>query len=173
MTTAWKRFRLCFVPGIGRFVSFGRSNLLSDVHIVHRRGVLGCHRRFGWFSSASKEPSPGTRSRRIFVPCSEQQFRDEVRAMTSRKSHCVPQGEVVERVNRYVRGWVNYFHLHNSTRVFVRQRFFLEQRMRKYLQRRRQVKGFGYRRWPSAKLYKEFGLYAIPQYAPYRRTRMP
>ena len=43
--------------------------------------------------------------------------------MTSRKSHCVPQEEVVERVNRYVRGWVNYFHLHNSTRVFVRQRF--------------------------------------------------
>lgn len=104
---------------------------------------------------------------------SEEQFRDEVRLMTSRKSHCVAQEEVVERVNRYVRGWVNYFHLHNSTRVFVRQRFFLEQRMRKYLQGRRQVKGFGFRRWPSAKLYKEFGLYAIPQYAPYRRTRMP
>jgi RNA-directed DNA polymerase len=31
---------------------------------------------------------------------SEEQFRDEVRAMTSRKSHCVPQGEVLERVNR-------------------------------------------------------------------------
>jgi hypothetical protein len=29
---------------------------------------------------------------------SEEQFRDEVRAMTSRKSHCVPQVEVVERV---------------------------------------------------------------------------
>lgn len=104
---------------------------------------------------------------------SEEQFRDEVREMTSRKSHCVPQHEVLERVNRYVRGWVNYFHLHNSTPVFVRQRFFLEQRMRKYLQGRRQVKGFGFRRWPSAKLYKEFGLYAIPQYAPYRRARMP
>ena len=101
------------------------------------------------------------------------QFRDEVRKMTSRKSHCVPQQEVLERVNRYVRGWVNYFHLHNSTRVFVRQRFFLEQRMRKYLQGRRQLKGFGFRRWPSAKLYKEFGLYAIPQHAPYRRARMP
>jgi RNA-directed DNA polymerase len=104
---------------------------------------------------------------------SEEQFRDEVREITSRKSHCVPQQEVLERVNRYVRGWVNYFHLHNSTRVFVRQRFFLEQRMRKYLQGRRQVKGFGFRRWPSAKLYKEFGLYAIPQHAPYRRARMP
>jgi hypothetical protein len=84
----------------------------------------------------------------------------------------VEQDEVLQRVNRYVRGWVNYFHLHNSTRVFCRQRFFLEQRIRKYLQERRQIKGFGLRRWPSAKLYKEVGLYAIPQYAPYRRARM-
>ena len=97
---------------------------------------------------------------------SEEQFRDEVRVITSRKSHYVPQQEVVERVNRYVRGWLNYFHLHNSTRVFARHRFFLEQRMRKYLQGRRQVKGFGFRRWPSAKLYKEFGLYAIPTIRP-------
>jgi RNA-directed DNA polymerase len=100
-------------------------------------------------------------------------FRDEVRELTSRKTHSVGQPDVLERVNRYVRGWVHYFHLHNSTRVFVRQRFFLEQRIRKYLQGRRQLKGFGMRRWPSAKLYKELGLYVIPQYASYRRTRMP
>jgi RNA-directed DNA polymerase len=104
---------------------------------------------------------------------SEQKFRDEVRDLTSRLTHCIGQDQVLKGVNRYVRGWVNYFHLHNSTRVFCRQRFFLEQRMRKYLQERRQIKGFGFRRWPSAKLYKEFGLYAIPQYAPYRRARMP
>lgn len=103
---------------------------------------------------------------------SEQKFRDEVRDLTSRLTHYIGQDEVLKRVNRYVRGWVNYFHLHNSTRVFCRQRFFLEQRMRKYLQGRRQLKGFGFRRWPSARLYKEFGLYAIPQYAPYRRARM-
>jgi len=35
---------------------------------------------------------------------SEEQFRDEVRNITSRKSHCVSQQEVLERVNRYVRG---------------------------------------------------------------------
>jgi RNA-directed DNA polymerase len=34
---------------------------------------------------------------------SEQQLRDEVRNLTSRKSHCVPQKEVLERVNRYCR----------------------------------------------------------------------
>jgi group II intron reverse transcriptase/maturase len=104
---------------------------------------------------------------------SEQRFRDEVRGLTSRRSHCVPQQEVMERVNRYVRGWVNYFHVHNATQVFARQRFFLEQRMRKYLQKRRQIKGFGYRRWPASRLYREWGLYAMPVHAPYRRTRMP
>jgi len=103
---------------------------------------------------------------------SEEQFRDEVRDMTSRVSHCLPQHEVMERVNRYVRGWVNYFHLHNSTRVFTRQRFFLEQRMRKYLRGRRQIKGFGLRSWPASRLYQEFGLVAIPVHAQYRRTRM-
>ena len=103
---------------------------------------------------------------------SEEDFRNEVRQLTSRLSHSMPQDEVLKRVNRYVRGWVNYFHLHNCTRVFMRQRFFLEQRMRKYLQKRRQIKGFGYHRWPTARLYGEFGLYAIPVQAPYRRTRM-
>ena len=108
-----------------------------------------------------------------FLRKSEERFRDEVRDMTSRKSHCVPQREVLERVNRYVRGWVNYFHLHNSTRVFVRQSFFLEQRMRKYLRGRRQIKGFGLSSWPASRFYKEFGLVAIRQHAPYRRTRIP
>ena len=85
----------------------------------------------------------------------------------------MPQPEVMERVNRYVRGWVNYYHVHNSTRVFKRQRFFLEQRMRKYLQKRRQIKGFGYRRWPVSVLYGVWGLYAIPVHAPYGHARMP
>lgn len=102
----------------------------------------------------------------------EQRFRDEVRGLTARRTHCLPQQQVIEGVNRYVQGWVNYFHVHNSTRVFARQRFFLEQRMRKYLQKRRQTKGFGYRRWPAARLYRELGLYAIPTHSPYRRTRM-
>ena len=104
---------------------------------------------------------------------SEQRFRDEVRSLTARWTHCSPQHEVVEGVNRYVQGWVNYFHLHNSTRVFTRQRFFLEQRMRKYLQKRRQRRGNGLMQWPASRLYKELGLCAIPVHARYRRVRMP
>ncbi len=104
---------------------------------------------------------------------SEQGFRDEVRESTARWTQTMPQSEVIERVNRYVRGWVNYFHLHNSTRVFARQRFFLEQRLRKYVQKRRQRRGNGLRQWPASRLYEELGLYAIPVHARYRRTCMP
>lgn len=104
---------------------------------------------------------------------SEQHFRDEVRSLTARWTHCVPQQDVVQQVNRYVQGWVNYFHLHNSTRVFIRQRFFLEQRMRKYLQKRRQRRGNGMMRWPASRLYKEMGLCVIPVHSAYRRVRMP
>ena len=100
---------------------------------------------------------------------SEQRFRDEVRSLTARWTHCVPQQDVVQRVNRYVRGWVNYFHLHNSTRVFARQRFFLEQRMRKYPQKRRQLRGNGMVQWPASRLYKELGLCVIPVHARYRQ----
>ena len=89
------------------------------------------------------------------LPQSEQRFRDEVRGLTARWTHCVPEQDVVERVNRYVSGWVNYFHLYNSTQVFTRQRFFLEQRRRKYLQKRRQLKGNGIKRCACSLLYPE------------------
>ena len=100
---------------------------------------------------------------------SEQLFRDEVRSLTARRTHYLPERQVIEGINRYVQGWVNYFHLHNSTRVFARQRFFLEQRLRKYLQKRRQRRGNGLMQWPSSRLYKELGLCAIPVHASYRR----
>ena len=103
---------------------------------------------------------------------SRRRFREEVRRLTGRWSHYQPEGEVLDRLNRFVRGWVNYFHLYNSTLAFRQQRFFLEQRVCKYLQKRWQRKGFGYYRWPTARLYRELGLCAIPVHAPYRSTRM-
>jgi len=99
---------------------------------------------------------------------SERRFRDEVRRLTARWTHCAPQPDVVQQVNRYVRGWVNYFHLHNSTRVFTRQRFFLEQRMRQYLEKRRQRRSNGMMQWPASRLYKELGLCVIPVHSGYR-----
>lgn len=49
----------------------------------------------------------------------EQRFREEVRALTARWTHGQSQQEVLERVNRYVVGWVNYFHVHTSTQCLL------------------------------------------------------
>lgn len=127
------------------------------------------------FTFSRKESSKTGKVITLIEPSrqSERYVREEIRSLTARWTHCLPQKQVLEQVNRYVQGWVNYFYLYNSTRVFCRQRFFLEQRTRKYLQGRRQIKGFGYYRWPTARLYKEFNLCAIPVCPPYRRTRMP
>jgi RNA-directed DNA polymerase len=103
-------------------------------------------------------------------PKSERRFREQVRALTARWTHGRPQQEVMDRVNRYVAGWVNYFHVHNSTRVFARLRYFLERRMLKYLRERRQLKGFRSSQWPATRLYKEFGMVTIPVHAQYRST---
>ena len=82
------------------------------------------------FTLARKRSPKTARVSTVVKPSrkSEQQLRDEGRGVTSRRSHSLPQQEVVERVNRYGRGWGNYFHVHTSTRVFARQRFCLEQR---------------------------------------------
>jgi len=97
---------------------------------------------------------------------SEPQLREEGRGLSSGRSHSRPQPAVVERVNRSGRGGVNYFPVPNATRVLARHRFCLEQRRRKYRQKRRQSKGCGYRRWPASRLDREGGRYAIPVHAP-------
>ncbi len=58
------------------------------------------------FTFARKRSSKTARVITLVKPSrkSEQQFRDEVRGLTSRRSHSMPQPQVMERVNRYVRG---------------------------------------------------------------------
>lgn len=152
------------------------EELALKVNPDKTRVVDARQKRFEFLGFSFQRPRSSKNGKRIVVvePSrkSEQIFREEVRALTARWTHMVPQEEVIERVNQYVRGWVNYFHVHNSTRVFARLRFFLEQRLRKYVQKRRQRRGHGLMQWPSARLYQELGLYAIPVYAKYRRPRM-
>jgi hypothetical protein len=54
---------------------------------------------------------------------SEQKFRDQVRDLTSRLTHCVGQDEVLKRVYRYVGGWVNYFTCTTPRMPFVGNAF--------------------------------------------------
>jgi RNA-directed DNA polymerase len=70
-----------------------------------------------------------------------------------------PMKEVIQSVNAVVRGWVNYFRIGNSNRVFNKVRNDIEKKVRKFAMRRKKLKGFGWKRWSREELYQEWGLY--------------
>jgi RNA-directed DNA polymerase len=73
--------------------------------------------------------------------------------------HDKPLKEVIQAVNRVVRGWVNYFRVGNSSSTFDEVRSFIEKKVRRFVMRRKGRKGFGWKRWSREDIYKKWGLY--------------
>jgi group II intron reverse transcriptase/maturase len=92
----------------------------------------------------------------------EQHLRDSVREILNRRMCWRPVPQVVQETNATVRGWVQYFRYGQCYGTMRRAKFFTEQRLRKWLTRRRQKRGQGYTEYPTACLYRTFGLYAVP-----------
>jgi len=93
-----------------------------------------------------------------------QRLKDNVRACLKFKA--IPKSEIVKKVqalNAKTRGWANYYKHTNARRVFVSMQRFIEQSVRKFLRKRRQLSGYGYREYPSEYLYKRLQLYDIRQ----------
>ena len=78
-----------------------------------------------------------------------------------RNSGATPAKEVVSKINRVLRGWVNYFRIGNSSRAFSEVRDYVEMKIRTLLTRRkrRQKRSIGWRRWSNEYLYGVLGLY--------------
>jgi RNA-directed DNA polymerase len=70
-----------------------------------------------------------------------------------------PVGRVIEQINPILRGWVNYFAVGNSSRCFSFLRSWVEKKTRRHLMRAQKRKGFGWKRWSSAYLYEQLGLF--------------
>jgi RNA-directed DNA polymerase len=70
-----------------------------------------------------------------------------------------PVGRVIERINPILRGWVNYFAVGNSSRCFSFVKSWVEKKIRRHLMRAQKRKGFGWKRWSSAYLYEQLGLF--------------
>ena len=87
--------------------------------------------------------------------------------LTQRELTCIPLGDVVAKVNRSLRGWVNYFHYRNSSLAMSKVRNHAEERLRTHLRKRHKVKdrGTALKRFRSASLYERYGLYKPPQKA--------
>jgi RNA-directed DNA polymerase len=76
-----------------------------------------------------------------------------------RRHRSRPVNVVIEKVNPILRGWVNYFAVGHSGRCFsyVRQR--VEKRVRRHLARNSKRRGLGWKRWSTAWLYQDLGLF--------------
>jgi len=70
-----------------------------------------------------------------------------------------PLKEVIQAVNAVVRGWVNYFRIGNSNRTFCTVRDHIERKVRRFVMKRKGLKGFGWKRWSRDEIYKKWGLY--------------
>ncbi len=83
-----------------------------------------------------------------------------------RRYRSQPIARVIELLNPILRGWVNYFAVGHSSRCFHLIKDWVEQKIRRHLQRARNRKGFGWTRWSTRWLYDVLGLFNS-----YRRRR--
>jgi RNA-directed DNA polymerase len=64
--------------------------------------------------------------------------REKLRELTGRHRRSAPIPEVIDEVNRWLVGWGNYFRHGHPGRVFASLNCFVQNRMRRHLQRRSQ-----------------------------------
>ena len=86
-----------------------------------------------------------------------------------------PLPEVICSVNAVIRGWVNYFRIGNSNSTFNKVRDDIEKKVRRFVMKRKKLKGFGWTRWSREDIYQKWGLfndyrirYVCPKAAPAR-----
>jgi len=66
---------------------------------------------------------------------------------------------VIARLNRLLRGWVNYFRIGHASRWFNKIRYYVETKVRRCIRRVRNKAGYGWKGISSEYLYKDLGLY--------------
>jgi RNA-directed DNA polymerase len=88
----------------------------------------------------------------------EESIRQEVREIVN-FNRTVKVGEVIRELNPIVRGWVNYYRIGNSSKKFGNIRYYIVNRVRKYMRKRRHLSGYGFKEYPDKYIYQVLGLY--------------
>lgn len=90
---------------------------------------------------------------------SKKKLLDKLRDLFKRyKSQ--PVIAIVEKANPIIRGWVNYFRIGNSSKIFGDIDVWVDKKLRRHLMRARKRKGFGWKRWSRVKLLSMTGIYS-------------
>jgi len=118
-----------------------------------------------------RNPKTGKRFPRVMPSAkSQQRPRDKIREILNRRTANRAVEDVVKEVNQVLRGWGHYFYYGMPQKAMRRMNHFAEQRLRKWLTRRRQRRGPGYTHYPTKTIYEQLGLYRLPTCSPLRRA---
>ena len=98
-----------------------------------------------------------------------QRLRGVIRAEMNRSTLWKNPVEVIKQLNQRVRGWANYYHHGNSTRVFQKMNWYLSEKTRRWLWRKHgQSRSIYGKEYCQQALYEKLGLYQLPKYAKWR-----
>ena len=112
----------------------------------------------GRFYGKDGRPYIGTRPSKKSV----QKLMEKIHEETSSRWNWQFPMERVGVLNPILRGWCGYFNQGPVVQVYRAVRRYVERRFRKWLMRREQRGGTGYKQYPDGYLYEELGLFPIP-----------
>jgi RNA-directed DNA polymerase len=110
------------------------------------------------YSSKHGRAYLGTRPSRKSI----RRMTEAIRQQTSRSMEWMDAAELVERLNRTLRGWANYFSLGPVTKVYRRLDRYTTTRLRRWHCKKHKVSGTGLARFPDEYLYESLGLIRLP-----------
>jgi group II intron reverse transcriptase/maturase len=99
----------------------------------------------------------------------QQRLRDAVRNVTATWTTWNSCTETVQRINRIVRGWSNYFHYSNCSKVFGRMQYWVRQRLRSWLWKKYDQKLSRYSFFTDDRMHGQYRLWKMPLTAGWTR----
>ena len=87
--------------------------------------------------------------------------------------HSRPIREIIEEINPRIRGHCNYYRFGHASRHFSYIRWWVSRKVRRHLQRVRGKSGFGWKKWSSAFIYGNLGLYCDYRIKRYQSAAKP
>lgn len=116
--------------------------------------------------------SPRTGNRFVHVepsPKARLHLREAVRKELNHWTKHRSCAEALRRVNRIVRGWVNYYHYGHCSKAFGRQQVWLRHRVRRWLWRKYDCKHGLFSFFTDARLVGQYQLWPLPLTCGWRR----
>ena len=113
------------------------------------------------FSFKKAENQQKTKKVAYFWPSqkAEKAIKEKVKKIAN-PARPIKVEQVVSELNPVIRGWVNYYKIANSSKKFGKIKLYVANKVRKFMMRRRNRSGYGYKRYPGEYLYGKLGLYS-------------